>query len=428
MSLVEVTEVNVAGADDVLIAQGLDRPAAGQSGDFFGFDLRGWVLGRRCSAEEVVVAEAGGMVRRIAVEGERPDVAERFPDTAWAHGSGFFAPIGALRLAPSFELDVSVRLTDGAEAPLATLAGRRRALRTPFEPSIHPIFLTALGRTGSTAFTRLLSSHPSVAAYRPFEYEPRIVTYWLDALKDLAEPASFRRQVAPNGPLTGDWWVGAREPFPRRLMDDDVQGWLGGEGIEALAAFCQERIDTVYRRIAARFDRLGASHFVEKLGPDTGALARELYPSAREIFLVRDFRDVVASIFAFNAQRGIEGFNRAGAPSDVAYVSDWVSESADAFLRAWRARAEGAHLVRYEDLVKRPREVVAETVAYLELDAPPGTIDAMLKSLDEPASDVHRTTAPERSIGRWERDLSSDVREACRGALGEALEAFGYPT
>ena len=40
---------------------------------------------------------------------------------------------------------------------------------------------------------------------------------------------------------------------------------------------------------------------------------------------------------------------------------------------------------------------------------------------------VYRTTAPEESIGRWERDLPPDVREACHGALGEALQAFGYP-
>jgi hypothetical protein len=426
MSLLEVTEVSLVNTEHVLIGHGLDRPASGQISAFFGFDVRGWAVGRHSSAETVVLRHAGRELRTVPVTGERPDVAEQFPDSAWAQRSGFFVPVGGLKLEPSFELDLSVRLTDGNEASFAAITGRRPLLRTAFEPSIDPICLTALGRTGSTAVTRLLSRHPMIAAYRPFEYEPRIVTYWIDALKELAEPAAFRRQIAPNGPLTGNWWVGEREPFPRRLMDEDVQAWLGGKSIEALAVFCQTRIDSIYTRIAERFERPGATYFVEKLGPDTGALVRELYPRAREVFLVRDFRDVVASIFAFNDKRGIQGFNRADAASDAAYVSDWVSESAASFLRAWRTRSAGAHLIRYEDLVRQPRAVLVETLDYLELDTPPATIDAMLKSLDDPASDVHRTTAAEESIGRWRRDLPDDVRDTCRSALGEALAEFGY--
>jgi hypothetical protein len=426
MSFLDVVEVAPSETGELLVAHGLDRPSAGQRSEFFGFDVRGWAVGRRSSAETLVLRHAGCELRTVPVAGERPDVAEQYPDSAWAHTSGFFVPVGGLKLEPSFAVDLSVRLTDGTEATLAAVTGRRTLLRTAFEPSIEPICLTALGRTGSTALMHLLSSHPMIAAYRPFEYEPRIVTYWIDALKELAEPAAFRRQIAPNGPLTGNWWVGGREPFPRRLMDEDLQGWLGGEGIEALARFCQTRIDGIYGRIAERFERPGATYFVEKTGAETGALVRELYPRAREVFLVRDFRDVVASIFAFNEKRGIQGFNRAGAVSDAAYVSDAVSDSVASFLRAWRTRSEGAHLIRYEDLVRRPREMVAETLDYLELDTPPATIDAMLESLDEPASDVHRTTAAEESIGRWRRDLPDDVREACRSALGGALAEFGY--
>src|SRR4029453_4299327 len=98
-----------------------------------------------------------------------------------------------------------------------------------------------------------------------------MVTYWIDVLEDLAEPAAFRRQITPNGPLTDKWWVGARAPFPRRVKDD-VQGWLGGGGVEALAAFCQSRIDGFYGRVADLGAESGVGFFVEKLGPRTGAL------------------------------------------------------------------------------------------------------------------------------------------------------------
>jgi hypothetical protein len=82
--------------------------------------------------------------------------------------------------------------------------------------------------------------------------------------------------------------------------------------------------------------------------------------------------------------------------------------------------------VRYEDLVRDPRATLSGVLDYLELDAPATTIDAMLQTLDKPESDIHRTTEAEASIGRWQRDLAGDVREACERSLGEALGEFGY--
>ena len=49
----------------------------------------------------------------------------------------------------------------------------------------------------------------------------------------------------------------------------------------------------------------------------------ELYPDSREVFLVRDFRDMVSSILAFNAKRGARGFGRAAAETDAGYVTAW---------------------------------------------------------------------------------------------------------
>jgi hypothetical protein len=272
----------------------------------------------------------------------------------------------------------------------------------------------------------MLGSHPEIVAYRPFEYEPRAVTYWIDVLEDMAEPAAFRRQVTPNGPLTDNWWIGTRPPLPRRIKDEVVQAWLGGESVMGLAAFCQGRIDGFYTRVAELDHSSGARYFVEKLAPRTGALLRELYPSAREIFLVRDFRDVVASIFAFNEKRGFQGFGRDRTRSDAEYVTDWLSESVGAFLHAYRTRSAGAHLVRYEDLVMKPRETIQDVLGHLQLAAAPATVDAMLASLTAPESDSHRTTGAANSIGRWRSELSDEVRAACDAALGPALHEFGY--
>jgi hypothetical protein len=245
-------------------------------------------------------------------------------------------------------------------------------------------------------------------------------------LQDLAAPGAFRRQITPNGPLDDHWWVGARQPFPRRIVDEELQAWIGGESIEELARFCLARIDGFYVRVAERFARSRAKYFAEKLAPASGGLLRELEPRTREIFLVRDFRDVVASIFAYNERRGVQGFGRARLPTDAEYVEDWFSSSVDEFVHAWRTRSEGAHLMRYEDLVRQPRETLERTLDYLELEAAPPTLDAMLDSLAKAPSEFHRTSDAQDSIGRWQRDLSTEVRAACERSLAPALREFGY--
>jgi Sulfotransferase family len=426
VSRLEIAEAALEPAGDALLAAGLDTPHSGLTSPFYGFDLRGWAIGRQAELEAVTVRSSAGSLPDAEVGGERADVAEFHPVPAWAATSEFFLPVGALRLEPEFELTVEARLRGGELARVATVRGRRAPLRTGFSPSVQPVALTTLGRTGSTAATRLLSSHPEVVAYRPFEFEPRVVSYWIDLLRDLADPRSFRRQVTPNGPLSEAWWVGRRAPLPRRIKDDDLQALLGGENVEAIAELCQGRIDRFYVRVAELFERPRSSYFVEKLGPSTGALVRELYPDAREIFLVRDFRDMVASTFAFNDKRGFQGFGRDRAPSDAEYVRGVVAESVGELLSAWRTRGEGAHLLRYEDLIQSPRETVAAAFEFLGLEAGGERIDATIATLDEPGSEVHRTSAAEQSIGRWRRDLAADVQEACDAALGGALREFGY--
>jgi Sulfotransferase family len=425
VSLLEIDEVTLESTSELLAAD-LDTPRPGSNSPFYGFDVRGWAIGGRSPVAAVTVAHAAGLLRTAETGGERPDVAAIHAEPAWSATSGFFLSIGALRLEPRFELSVAARLEDGTRTPVASISGRRERIETAFVPRLQPIGLTTLGRTGSTAVTRLIGSHPAVAAYRPFEFEPRVVTYWIDLLTDLADPAAFRRQVTPAGPLANRWWAGAGRTFPRRIKEEQLQELVGGENVQVLAELAQSRIDAFYSRVAGLSAAPGASRFVEKLGPATGGLLRELYPGASEVFLVRDFRDMVASTFAFNEKRGFEGFGRDRVATDAEYVMGPVATSVAELVQAWRARGPGAYLLRYEDLVLRPRETVADLLAYLELDASSDTVAAMLETLGAQDSDVHRTTAAERSVGRWSSDLAADVQEACASALGPALRQFGY--
>ena len=140
-------------------------------------------------------------------------------------------------------------------------------------------------------------------------------------------------------------------PWP--LRDEAVQEWLGGEAVEALADGRQQRIDALYEHIAATTGGSDEPFFAEKSNLRVSSVAAELYPNGRELFLVRDFRDMVCSVLAFNEKRGVTGFGRAEASSDMEYV-ERLGGWAASLMRAWERRRERAHLVRYEDLVLDP--------------------------------------------------------------------------
>ena len=410
----------------------VEAPEAGAESGTNALEIRGWVLARDTRITSIEVMHRGVCLWRVAPDIERPELRDAFPEAEDTGTAGFYVTLNALSLPTEFQLVVRAALEDKTRVRLARIRGGRTPLRSSYAPRLAPLLMTTLGRTGSTALMRMLDAHPDLVAFRPFEYEPRVATYWMGVFRTLSEPASYLRQIAPTGPLDATWWVGRQTPLPRRIRDPDLQRWLGVEAIQELAGLCQSRIDALYQHIATSRGRSGASYFAEKLRPDdVPAMMWELYPRVRELIVVRDFRDMVSSMFAFNEKRGIQGFRRDRAESDSDYVLDNVRNSVGALARAWEERSDRSLVVRYEDIVLRPAETLATVLAYLEVEASDEVIEAMVARLtsDTPEMEGHRTSAsPEHSIGRWQQDLTPELKEACERALGPALETFGYAT
>jgi hypothetical protein len=427
MALLEIARVDQRKGGTQLLGSRLDGPKQDSSSDTYGFEVVGWALAESAPLAKIEVLQEGWVVAEGEPGRPREDIAAAFPPVGHAAECGFRMPVSALDLRQEFELSVVARGSDGSFSRVAELAGARAPLPSAGEDLIQPLMVNTIGRSGSTWLVWLLSCLSEAVACSPWARDARVGTYWTTVLQALSRPQSYLAQLLPGALEQRNWWLDRPDLHFGVGGDEALEGWLGGEAIESLARVCQARIDAFYERLAGSGEQ--PRYFVEKylpfqLAPD---LLAETYPGAREVILVRDFRDMLCSIIAFNRKRGYEAFGRAEAGSDAEYVETTVANSARRLLRRLRDRGEAAHLVRYEDLIQEPAPSLEAMMRFLGLDASGEKVAATLERAESESLDTHRTTAKaSASIGRWKHDLSPDLVEVCAEVLDPVLIEFGY--
>jgi hypothetical protein len=420
--LLEIVDVSVFESPESDVSAGIVAPSPGTRADSYALEVLGWLASKEGAVEKLRLAQDGRPLWRVPTSRNHDHLV---PAAVGELGRGFAAALSTLSLPPRFELEVNALPEGGPPVPVATIEGRRAELQTGISSRIRPLMINTFGRTGSRLFLQLLESHPRVVAYMAPQYEPKAASYWVAVLRSLSEPKSYLSQI--QSPFRRrEWWLGPEEPRLWRMPDEAMQGWMGREAVEDLARLCQSRIDAFYEQAAERTARSEATYFAEKFTASTApSLVWELYPDAREVILVRDFRDMTASILAFNERKGRQMFGRDRVETDEEFVAR-LGTYANSLVREWQRRSDRAHLLRYEDLIRNPDDSVRRVLEYLELETSKTTLDAMTSSLSRELKG-HRTAASRaESVERWRNDLSDGLQEACRDTFGPALAAFGY--
>jgi hypothetical protein len=422
---ISIEEAEIVGENDYLYGSNVDSPGEGFTSDSYGLTIDGWVLSRKLAVEHVEVLHDERQIIAVPLDVERPDIASGFSEVEGAERSGYRATISSLKLGGEFELVLRAKVEDGTRLPLARLRGRRRRLPASTADEIQPLMVNTIGRSGSTLMVTLLSSHPDVVAFSPFIKDARVSTYWVNVLQDLSEPSSYLAPFDPPDLDSPHWWLGSGGG---KLGDPEIEYWLGGEGVESLASLCRGQIEVFYRRLAGE---RRPCYFVEKYLPHQVApeLLAEIYPRAREVILIRDFRDILCSVIAFNRKRGWDAFGRSEGGDDAEYVRTSMRQSVATLAGRLQTEAGKPRLVRYEDLVLDPEPTLTELFEDLGLANDPELVSATIQRAEEgtAAMDHHRTTSdPAASIGRWRHDLPEEIAEVCNEELGPWLSEFGY--
>jgi hypothetical protein len=307
------------------------------------------------------------------------------------------------------------RLTQSVRDRGRAAIGRRRAARftSTTGRALTPLLVQPMeGRTGSTLLMNLLATSPEIVFDRIYPFENRYLTY----LSRLVTPSGERFDPA-TGWNIGELLEGPADrtgPIPFVPLSLDI-----GDFRRRLTRRSWEAFSEAVEAFSGR----SATYYAEKTWGNNGDLLSDAGIAFKVINLVRDPRDVVVSIRAFDAKRNTFGFGRVPGMTDEDFLSHLVDVMATSLnlMDSWDRRFE-CLLVRYEDLVCDLGPTAQRIGAFLGLD-----LDVSRPAVLEGHLEQHATSSsPAASIGRFRDELSAADTKVIEGALGAEMARLGY--
>ena len=266
-------------------------------------------------------------------------------------------------------------------------------------------FLFILGhvRSGTTIFRAMFDSHPEIAV-PPESY------FVVPLLARAAQgPLDFEALTTAleQDPYFADWQL-PLDALDALRLDPRVTTWA----------------DAVSGLYAAYATSRAKPHFVDKTPSHLQAvdLLAQSFPNARFLHLVRDGRDVSASVLTM--EFGAEQFAEAA--------------------RSWRRRVLLAHQsgqalgphryheIHYEQLVAQPEAVLQQACEFFEIDYAPSMLryheraDEVLGGLRHTGHIQGVRRPPTVGVRNWRLDLTPHQIAVFDEVAGSALDALGY--
>lgn len=263
---------------------------------------------------------------------------------------------------------------------------------------------------------QLLATSPQIAFDRTYPFEVRYLTYllqWSLLLDREWEPSTDWDSLRNfKSPATV---VGA---FPYR----DSSFWTGQKFWKNCFRLAWHEFSQNAMTSNHNLPEMPLKYYAEKVPYWLPDYFNQLMPY-NIILLIRDPRDVFLSITAFDKKRGFSGFNRLIDDDDWGFAKRLVETYQDRIKILHRQRMEGnSLLIKYEDLVTGLGQETERLGQWLGV-----TLKAEEVENQRASFAFHMTSeSPLSSVGRWQRELSTELNDFFLRELGDELRYFGY--
>ncbi|MCG6899780.1 MAG: sulfotransferase [Gammaproteobacteria bacterium] len=296
--------------------------------------------------------------------------------------------------------------------------------------TVHPLLLSFFSRSGSTLVMKILTQHPEVTGYTKGTHEAHFLRYF-SSLYDMIKASHIYSGDHSDGTLLKRLEVLSQHYRPDCVLPKPVE-------------FSQYLDLGVFRSYYARFltDFLpemladmeapglqSAKYYIEKHMDGTPfgwtRSMLELFPELKIVMLFRDPRDVLISFDAFRKREPINPLKG----GDLAGQVENIMRHYTGRLSLHDEYQDRVFILRYEDLMQKPVEVLLPMLHFLGLDDGEDSLEKMLQPLQnrDLQSRRHITADGKRhSVGRWQHDPQVAVAKLFAAHAG-IITKLGYP-
>jgi hypothetical protein len=341
-------------------------PAAAENSIYL--ELAGWVVATSDDPVHAIAIYARHLYRSpllLTVLHQRQDVSQAMglpPETR----TGFHAYLNVLGLQTINTIELFV-VTKGKMSqfaadssyhanglqPLATIDFTIHA--TPAtSPAPNPLFITSLGRSGSTCIMAALATDPAVIAPEAYPYETKPLAYALHMARLAISPSvphlSISSQQFLDVPFNGSTNPNLAPADYPRLFEHYRRHGLSLFRAQIHAQF-NAAIPSLLHPSAAPDAQ--PRYIAEKSAPNTMSpmLAELVWPGATELILCRAVAPWIASALAFS--RATDRYF--GNIADLSDIIAQITIDLDAFIEYLAMRAPNAVFIRFETLIGDPQ-------------------------------------------------------------------------
>ena len=267
------------------------------------------------------------------------------------------------------------------------------------------VFLVGHPRSGTTFLGRLLGAHPSIGYWE----EPAVLQFVNQVHHELRRLEQHLQLDAQIDTFT-----------LREVGNTRKQNSLDAHQVQLADERAVTRTRELVQHLVEDFRTLsGRPIVVEKTPMGIGMLGAlgSVLPEARAIHIVRDPRDIVASIHRMVPLKGRPGWLRDDGDVAHALATQWLALVGGA-IEAEGTHSGAIHRLRHEDVVERPERELKALFEFLGIDWT-HEIDEFLQSGHSGGLD------PSRS-GAWRDEVSVDEVHAVAAVAGGLMRELGY--
>ncbi len=275
---------------------------------------------------------------------------------------------------------------------------------------MRPIFIVGSERSGTTLLRLMLHSHPKIALPPQTKYMKKI--YKRRLMFGNLENEKNRKKLA--------LWFNNNFNASTKMIDlnielkDVVNGVLSSKSLGAALAIPFHSYAKKHRKKRWGDKRPYYIHHMDKL--------RKLYPDAQIIHIIRDCRDVVASL------NEMPWWHKTLEHS----ILNWKSAIMHGLSACQNTKVDEYIELRYEHLITNPEYELSRLCQFLDEEYDPKMLDfqkASKLSIPNYKLAWHKATRESinsKSVGRWKRDLTTYQVSLIQWAAGKELFRLGY--